>query len=394
MPITTTSSNEPDSGGQPKACRVIELKISDFRNYRRLEAKPGAGAVVLTGPNGAGKTNLLEAVSFLSPGRGLRRAAYGDVTRAGAAGGWAVWASVEGPAGQAEIGTGLAAGSQGSRRDVRLDGTRNAAASELADFTRILWLTPAMDGLFGGPAADRRRFLDRFVAAIAPGHGRHVTAFEAAMRQRNAVLETAAPDQRWLDGLEAQMAEHGIAIAAARGDTVALLQGVMDKRPDDAFPQAGLAIEGELEAELAAMPALEAEDRYRDRLAAGRGADRAAGRTLVGPHRSDLTVTHIAKQQGARLCSTGEQKILLAGLVLAHAALVREMNAGFAPILLLDEVAAHLDAGHRLALFEEIARLGCQAWMTGTDDGLFDAVDGDASRYRIEAGELSSQAAR
>jgi DNA replication and repair protein RecF len=168
----------------------------------------------------------------------------------------------------------------------------------------------------------------------------------------------------------------------------------MDKRPDDAFPQAGLAIEGELEAELAAMPALEAEDRYRDRLAAGRGADRAAGRTLVGPHRSDLTVTHIAKQQGARLCSTGEQKILLAGLVLAHAALVREMNAGFAPILLLDEVAAHLDTGHRLALFEEIARLGCQAWMTGTDDGLFDAVDGDASRYRIEAGELSSQAAR
>ena len=277
--------------------------------------------------------------------------------------------------GETDIGTGTL-GEAPERRLVRINGAA-AAATSLAEWVTVLWLTPAMDRLFVEGAGERRRFLDRLALALAPGHAHHATRYEAAMRERNRLLaDDGMPDGDWLTALEARMAEHGAAIDAARRETVAALAARLEAQPEGPFARAGLALEGWQG---------EAEALARD-LAGGRRRDAAAGRTLNGPHRADLLVTHLGKQQPAHLCSTGEQKALLLGLVLAHAELVAE-RAGRAPILLLDEVAAHLDPGRRAALFERLAGRG-QVWMTGTEPALFEAVPGGATRYRVKEGAI------
>jgi DNA replication and repair protein RecF len=374
------------------------LKLDRFRNYPSLDLAGDGRHVVLTGDNGAGKTNLLEALSFLSPGRGLRRAPYDRVAMAqpvegfSAPGTWTVHAVVEGALGEAQIGTGLQAGPTGveSQRRIRVNSTPVPRAEVLLDHSRIVWLTPAMDGLFTGSASERRRFLDRMVLAIDPTHGRRVADFERAMRSRNRLLEDYGADPSWLTGVERQMAELGTAIAFARSELVSLLTGIVDGKPDAAFPKAELALEGTLEASLAAQgsgKAADLEDNYATLLARNRAQDRGAGRTLEGPHRTNLAVRHGPKAMDAALCSTGEQKALLTGLVLAHAQLVADVS-GHVPILLLDEIAAHLDHHRREALFDLIGMLGAQAWMTGTDAPLFEALGERAQRFIVHAGTV------
>ena len=350
---------------------VTRLVLTDFRNHADAILAAGTGFVVLTGENGAGKTNILEAVSLLAPGRGLRRAPLGEMVRQGAAGGFGVAATL----GDVEIGTGTQPDAP-ERRLVRINGAA-AAAATLAEWVTVLWLTPAMDRLFVEGPGERRRFLDRLTLALAPGHAQHSTRYEAAMRQRNRLLADEAPaDPEWLSALEARMAEHGAAIDAARRDTVSALAARIHIEPESVFARAGLVIHGrEGDAEILARE-------LRD----GRRRDAAAGRTLSGPHRADLLVTHLGKDQAAHLCSTGEQKALLLGLVLAHAELVAD-RVGRAPILLLDEVAAHLDPGRRAALFERLTSRG-QVWMTGTEAALFEAVPGGATRYTVTQGTI------
>jgi len=350
---------------------VTRLVLTDFRNHRDAVLAPGAGFVVLSGENGAGKTNILEAVSLLAPGRGLRRASLSEMVRQDAPGGFGVAATL----GDIEIGTGTQADAP-ERRLVRINGAP-AAATALAEWVTVLWLTPAMDRLFVEGPGERRRFLDRLTLALTPGHAHHATRYEAAMRQRNRLLADEAPaDPEWLTALEARMAEHGAAIDAARRDTVSALADRIADQPESVFARAGLALEG-WEGDAGAFVRA---------LAEGRRRDAAAGRTLAGPHRADLLVTHLGKNQPAHLCSTGEQKALLLGLVLAHAELVAD-RVGRAPILLLDEVAAHLDPGRRAALFDRLAGKG-QVWMTGTELALFEAVPGDATRYVVQDGKI------
>ena len=355
---------------------VTRLSLSDFRSYADAVMAPGPGFVILTGDNGAGKTNLLEAVSLLAPGRGLRGAALAMMARRGGGGPFAVAARLSEADGAAshEIGTGTLA-SAPERRPVRIDGAP-AAANSLSQILSVLWLTPAMDRLFGEAASGRRRFLDRLVLALHPGHGVHAARYEAAMRARNKLLAEESRDSTWLTALEARMAEHGEAIAAARAETVAALAERLQAAPEGPFARAGLAIEGgEGARDLAA------------RLAAGRSRDAAAGRALVGPHRDDLAVTHLGKAQPASLCSTGEQKALLIGLILGHAALVAE-RMGPPPILLLDEVAAHLDPPRREALFVQLAARPGQVWMTGTEPALFAGIGAGAHRFEVAAGAV------
>lgn len=351
---------------------VTRLVLTDFRNHRDAVLAPGPGFVVLTGENGAGKTNVLEALSLLAPGRGLRRAPLSEMLRQGASAGFGVAATL----GDVEIGTGTQSDAP-ERRLVRVNGAA-AAAAALAEWVTILWLTPAMDRLFVEGPGERRRFLDRLTLALAPGHAHHSTRYEAAMRQRNRLLVDEAPaDPEWLTALEARMAEHGAAIDAARRETVEALAERIASQPEGVFARAGLAIEGWQGDAQALLRGL------RD----GRRRDAAAGRTLAGPHRADLLVTHLGKGQPAHLCSTGEQKALLLGLVLAHAELVAD-RVGRAPILLLDEVAAHLDPGRRAALFERLAGAG-QVWMTGTEPALFEAIPDGATRYRVKDGAVA-----
>ncbi|MBA15872.1 MAG: DNA replication/repair protein RecF [Sphingomonas sp.] len=351
---------------------LSRLVLTDFRNHADAVLSPGPGFVVLTGENGAGKTNVLEAVSLLAPGRGLRRAPLADMARQGGPGGFGVAATLP----DADIGTGTQAQAP-DRRIVRINGAA-APASALAERLSVLWLTPAMDRIFVEAAGERRRFLDRLTLALAPGHGTHASRYEAAMRQRNRILaDEARPDPQWLAALEARMAEHGAALDAARRDTVTQLGARLADQPEGVFARAGLTLEG-WEGDAAALTRA---------LADGRSRDAAAGRTLTGPHRADLIVTHLAKDQAAGLCSTGEQKALLLGIVLAHAELVAD-RTGKAPILLLDEVAAHLDPLRRAALFERLAGRG-QVWMTGTEAALFEAVPGEATRYRVADGAIS-----
>lgn len=366
------------------------LRLTDFRNYEALSLDLDPRPVVLVGANGSGKTNLLEGVSFLVPGRGLRAAAHDEIAREGGAGGWTVFARVEGPDGMAEIGTGISPARPAERgsREVHIDGARARTVNDLAFVCRMVWLTPAMDSLFTGPASERRRFLDRLVLAMDATHRSRINAFETAMRQRNALLETPRADATWLDGLEAQMAEHGAAIAAARREFVRMLQGVLTERGGKGpFPEAHLALEGAIESDLASMPAIDAEDRYRDELARARPADAAAKRTLAGPHRSDMVVYYGPKGRPARLCSTGEQKIVLVGLVLAHARLIGALHDHGTPLVLLDEIAAHLDKRHRDALFAELGELGAQAWMTGTELAIFGGLT-TAQSFEVTAGKL------
>ncbi len=363
----------------PHKVFLSRLKLGDFRNYAGLSLDLDARHVVLTGENGAGKTNLMEAVSFLSPGRGLRRAAYADVARVGAETGFSVFAELDGMDGPVEIGTGTAGTEEGQTRRLRLNGTTAKTVDELLDHLRVLWLTPAMDGLFTGGSGDRRRFLDRLVLSLDPEHGRRATDYERAMRSRNKLLSEGRADPVWLTGLERQMAELGIAMALARQEMLGLLVGLVDRNHErGVFPAADLALSGFLDGEWH-RPAFDLEEQYLEMMKNGRYRDAAAGRTLDGPHRSDLLIRHRAKNMEAARCSTGEQKALLVGLVLAHARLVGNMT-GHAPILLLDEIAAHLDEGRRAALFDLVDDLGGQAFMTGTDQSMFSAL-GDRARY-------------
>ena len=358
---------------------VETLKLGDFRNYARLALHLDRRHVVLTGANGAGKTNLLEAVSLLSPGRGLRRAAYADVVRKGAANGFSVFAAMEGMAGPVEIGTAAGGPEDTGSRRVHINGAAATSAEALLEHVRVLWQTPAMDSLFTGPAGERRRFVDRLVLSIDPAHGRRALDYERAMRSRNRLLTEGRADPVWLDGIEAQMAELGSAIAAARRELVALIARMIERGQDDSpFPKASLALAGFLDDE-ADLPATDVEEAFARSLRDGRMRDAAAGRTLAGPHRADLLVRHRAKDMEAARSSTGEQKALLVGLVMAHARLVAEMT-GATPLLLLDEIAAHLDDGRRAALFDLIDALGGQAWMTGTDRAMFAAL-GDRAQF-------------
>lgn len=355
------------------------LSLTDFRNYAALALRFDGRHVVLTGENGAGKTNLMEAVSFLSPGRGLRRAGYDEVVRNGASS-FTIFSEVEGMEDEISIGTGVDLSEESLSRKLRLNGTPAKSADELTDHLRVLWLTPAMDGLFTGGASDRRRFLDRLVLSLDPAHGRRASDFERAMRSRNKLLTDGRFDPAWLSGLEQQMAGLGIAMALARREMLALLVTLTERTASDAqpFPTATLALSGFLD-QAEGVPALELEDRYAAMLAESRYRDAAAGRTLDGPHRVDLLVRHREKNMEADRCSTGEQKALLVGLILAHAQLIADMT-GHAPVLLLDEIAAHLDINRRAALFDRIHALGGQAFMTGTDSSMFAAL-GERAQY-------------
>ncbi|KQZ94018.1 recombinase RecF [Mesorhizobium sp. Root157] len=366
---------------------IRQLTLTNFRNYAALSLGLTAGVVVLTGDNGAGKTNLLEAVSLLTPGRGLRRAPYAEVAREGGDGGFALHAKLDGPNGQADIGTGFAGVESGEAgRRVRINGAPARSADDLLEWLRVVWLTPSMDSLFTGPAGDRRRFLDRMVLAIDASHGQRALDYEKAMRGRNRLLADNSRDGAWFDAIETQMAETGVAIAAARAELVRLLTAMIERLPGEGpFPQADIALSGELESQIGALPAVDVEETFRQALATGRERDRAAGRTLAGPHRSDLLVRHRPKAMPADLCSTGEQKALLVGIVLSHARLTAEIS-GMTPILLLDEIAAHLDAGRRAALFSILKDLNCQAFMTGTDAALFSSLTGQAQFLTIDHG--------
>jgi DNA replication and repair protein RecF len=380
----------PGSIRLPTRVALRALALSNFRNYAELNVALGAPLVVLTGPNGAGKTNLLEAISLLTPGRGLRRAAFAEISRHGSDGSWAVAATLERDGEATRIGTGLAAPLAGETpvRKVRINAATAASTETLLDYLRVLWLTPAMDGLFTGPAAERRRFLDRLVLSVDPEHGGRVRDFERLLAQRNRLLDEGGA-AAWLDAVEIELAEKAVAVALARAETVALLSTriAAQAAAAPAFPVARIAVTGPFEAATRGKSAAESELWYRRALAAGRAADRNAGRTLDGPHRSDLDVVLAEKAMPAGLSSTGEQKALLIGLILAHAGLTAEMS-GMVPILLLDEVAAHLDPERRAALFARLAALGGQAFMTGTDAALFAALPGEAARYEVIAGEV------
>ncbi len=350
---------------------LTRLSLTDFRNHGDVVLAPGPGFVVLTGENGAGKTNILEAVSLLAPGRGLRGVALAEIGRSRGPGGFAVAARLD----DIDLGVGALATAP-ERRIVRINGAA-APATALAEWLSIIWLTPAMDRLFMEGAGERRRFLDRLVLALDPSHARHANRYEAAMRQRNRLLaEDALPDPDWLAALEAQMAEHGIAMASSRAALVTALCDRLNLQSEGPFARAGLSLEGWTGGDLASE------------LRAGRARDSAAGRTLAGPHRTDLSVTHLGKGQPAARCSTGEQKALLLGIVLAHADLVAD-RTGRRPLLLLDEVAAHLDPARRAALFERLAQGAGQVWMTGTEAALFEELGAGASWFALERDDIT-----
>jgi DNA replication and repair protein RecF len=376
--------------GEPRLW-IERLALTSFRSFSSLALELGPEPVVLVGSNGSGKTNILEAVSLLAPGQGLRQAALADLPRHGGDASWSVFACIHTRGGPVAIGTGQAAeDSARSGRIVRIDGEAKTGSGALADYVEMVWVTPATDALFTGPASERRRFLDRLVLCFDHGHRTRVGQFERAMASRNRLLAEGINEDARLRGLEIVMAETGIAIAAARVEAVAALAGVIGRRRDrDAaspFPWSEIRLDGALETELALRPAVDVEDAYAEGLARARERDRAAGRTLDGPHRSDLDVVHGPKAMAARHCSTGEQKALLLGLVLAHAELVKERREGAAPLLLLDEITAHLDDQRRCALFAELLRMGCQAWMTGTDQSAFSALFERAQFLRLEQG--------
>jgi DNA replication and repair protein RecF len=350
---------------------VRRLILRDFRSYAAVDVALEGSLIAFSGENGAGKTNLLEALSLFSPGRGLRRAELADCARVGGAGGFSVAIEVEEEGERRPLGVGLEPGEAGERLN-RVDRAAVGSARAFADHVRLVWLTPAMDGLFAGPASERRRFLDRLVLAIDPQHGARVSRFERALRGRNRLLEEGTRNTTWLDALEREAAELGVAVAAARVECATRLRALIAAGRDDEspFPWADIALEGEVETLASERPALEAEDVYRVRLRDNRGRDAAAGRALIGPHIADLQVAHGPKGAPAAQSSTGEQKALLVGLVLAHARLVADMS-GIAPLALLDEIAAHFDPRRRAALFDALERIGGQVFVTGADPAAF-----------------------
>lgn len=367
---------------------ISRLKLTDFRNYAAASLVLDSRHVVLTGENGAGKTNLMEAISFLSPGRGFRRAVLTDVPRVGADGGFSIFVDLDGMLGEVAIGTGTEPGEGESvSRKLRINSTPAKSTEELSDHLNVLWLTPSMDGLFTGSSSDRRRFLDRLVLSLDPTHARRASDFERAMRSRNRLLSEGRFDPSWLGAIETQMAELGIAMAAARQEMLGLLQSLSVNSAETPFPTPALALEGFMDGGMD-RPAADLEEDYLAALRNGRGRDAAAGRTLEGPHRVDLLVRHQEKNIEASRCSTGEQKALLIGLILAHARLTADMT-GFAPILLLDEIAAHLDEGRRATLFDLVDGLGGQAFMTGTDQSMFAALGDRAQFFTVSHGSVT-----
>ena len=388
----------PDAvtGAAPALLAVRQLRLTDFRNYRQLRLDCDITPVVMVGPNGAGKTNLLEALSFLVPGRGLRRAKLDEVCRRTrtdepAPTSWAVAATLDTPDGRLAIGTGLEpARSEASlpRRVVRIDGRPAASQTALGLHVAAVWLTPQLDRLFLDGPGERRRFLDRLVTALHPQHAGDVAAYENALRQRARLLGEGNRDPHWFTALEDTMARHGVALAANRADTVQRLDAAA-RLGVGPFPRAALAMAGEIDGWIAAMAALDAEDRLRAQLAANRLRDAEAGTTSCGPHRSDLAVRHLDLDLPAAEGSTGQQKALLVSIALAHARLVA-LSRGRPPLLLLDEIAAHLDAERRAALFDEVVALGVQSWMTGTDADLFKPLAGRAQLLRVADGSIAA----
>jgi DNA replication and repair protein RecF len=380
-----------DESSMP-AVAIRRLVLANFRSYRAATLDVSGGLILLLGPNGAGKTNLLEAVSMLAPGRGLRRATLDEMAFSEGDGSWAVSAEVEGMLGLATLGTGIEPPSDDGAvvRICRIDREPVASAAAFADHLRLVWLTPVMDQLFAGPASERRRFLDRLVLAVDSEHSSRVSALERALRSRNRLLEDPRPDLHWLDAVERETAELGIAVAAARAETVRRLAAALAARTDSAFPSAEVALDGWIERMLPDHPAAAIEDRYRAVLKENRARDAAAGRTTDGPHLTDLAVTYAPKNLPAADASTGEQKALLIGLVLAHAGLIRSLT-GFAPLLLLDEVVAHLDPSRRTALYDELARLDAQVWITGADPAAFADIAARAQIFDISPGRAESR---
>jgi DNA replication and repair protein RecF len=369
---------------------VRRLTLNNFRNYHAASLETGAKTVVLVGPNGAGKTNLIEAISFFAPGRGLRRANLDEVAFSEGDGSWAVAAEIEGALGLATLGTGIERPLEDGAtvlRKCRIDREPVGSAAAFADHLRVVWLVPAMDTLFVGAPSERRRFLDRLALAVDAEHGSRVNALERSLRSRNRLLEEARPDTHWLDAVEHETAELAVAVAGQRVETVSRLDGVLASRRASAFPPAEIALDGWMEKLIPEHPAIEIEERYRAVLRDNRARDAAAGRTSDGPHLTDLKVTYAHKGIAAVDASTGEQKALLIGLVLAHGRLIAEMT-GFAPILLLDEIVAHLDPARRAALHVELAQLGGQVWMTGADPALFAEVGDDAMIIDVASGRL------
>jgi DNA replication and repair protein RecF len=373
---------------------VRRLTLTNYRNYDTASLEADAKTMVLVGPNGAGKTNLIEAISFLAPGRGLRRATLDEVAFSEGDGSWAVAAEIEGALGLATLGTGLERSLEDgatAQRQYRIDREPVASATAFADHLRVVWLTPTMDALFTGAPSERRRFLDRLALAVDAEHASRVNALERSLRSRNRLLEDPRPDAHWLDAVEHETAELAVAVASLRVETVRRLDAVLDRRKGSAFPPAEIALDGWMEQLIPGHPAADIEERYRAVLRDNRTRDAAAGRTLDGPHLTDLKVVYAAKGIAAADASTGEQKALLIGLVLAHASLIADMS-GFAPVLLLDEVVAHLDPSRRDALHGELAQLGAQAWLTGADPALFAEIDATAAMVDVGSGRLVPRA--
>ncbi len=371
---------------------VSRLTLSDFRNHASLDLELDARPVCLFGPNGAGKTNILEALTMLAPGRGLRSASLIDVARAGdefRVQPWAVSARIIFDCEETVLGAGAERTPEGGvKRLSRRDG-QPATATQLADAARMTWLTPAMDRLWSGPAGDRRRFFDRLTLARASEHGSAAAQYERAMRERQRLLADRVFDDAWLGGLEREMSAHGAAIAAARVETMQRLQDAIDARPEGAFPKAVLALEGLLEQRFErGAKSADVEEDFAELLRDVRGRDAGAGRALDGPHRSDLKARHAAKGMDADQCSTGEQKALLLGLTLAQArALADDVGAG-PSLILIDEAAAHLDSVRRAALFDELLANPGQAWLTGTDQSLFEAFGSRAQIFEVRDGAV------
>jgi DNA replication and repair protein RecF len=371
--------------------RITRLRLTDFRSFAALGTRFDARLVALYGDNGVGKTNLLEALSLFAPGRGLRRASLAEMARVGGAGGFAIAAEIGEDGTLATLGTGgeRDPASSNLTRKSRVNGAPVASSAAFSEHVRLVWLTPSLDGLFNGPAGDRRRFVDRLVLAIDPNHAGRSAGLDQALRSRNRLLEQSSLDHAWLDALERQIAELGVAVAFARKETIERLDALIAARSDESalFPFAQLRLIGEMEMLIAPRSAIEAEDEMRRRLRDSRARDRAAGRTLTGPQTSDLIVIHGPKGVEAARASTGEQKALLLGLVMAHARLVAQMSH-ISPLLLLDEIAAHLDPTRRHALFAVLANLGGQVWMTGADRALFRELPGGSTLFDVTPGQL------
>lgn len=385
--IKQTELHDAPAATPVRSARLRRLTLTDFRSYARAEISFDGRPVAIAGENGAGKTNLLEAVSLIGPGRGLRSARLDELPRIGGGGGWAVSARVDDGEDERRFGVGAEA-LRPERRVCRIDDANASGPGAFAEHLRFLWLTPAMDRLFMEGASERRRFLDRMTLAHDPSHGKTASVYEKAMRQRQRLLDEGGRDDEWLSALERQMAEAGVALAAGRRETAVMLAAANVADDGENFPAADIALEGDLETALAGLGVSDVEDDFAEKLRGCRRRDADAGRALSGPHRSDMAVTHRKKGRAARLCSTGEQKALLIGLVLANASALAARPGGAPLILLLDEIAAHLDPDRRARLFEILDGLGFQTLMTGTDQSLFSAWGDRAQHFAARDGAI------